>query len=69
MSGTLEFRLNGKPIRVDSVSPNTTLLEWLRADPPLPAGSASVTRWLDAIAQALAPGPAQAQPDDLALLP
>jgi xanthine dehydrogenase molybdopterin binding subunit/xanthine dehydrogenase small subunit len=27
----IEFRLNGKPIRVDSVSPNTTLLEWLRA--------------------------------------
>jgi len=26
----LEFRLNGKPVRVDSVSPNTTLLEWLR---------------------------------------
>jgi xanthine dehydrogenase molybdopterin binding subunit/xanthine dehydrogenase small subunit len=27
---TIEFRLNGKSIRVDSVSPNTTLLEWLR---------------------------------------
>src|SRR6476661_6701054 len=27
----IEFRLNGEPIRVDSVSPNTTLLEWLRA--------------------------------------
>src|SRR3989440_2135147 len=26
----IEFRLNGKPVRVDSVSPNTTLLEWLR---------------------------------------
>ena len=50
-------------------SPAPALLEWLRADPPLPAGSASVTRWLDAIAQALPPGPAQAQPDDLALLP
>ncbi|HEX4631481.1 MAG TPA: xanthine dehydrogenase molybdopterin binding subunit [Chthoniobacterales bacterium] len=24
------FRLNGKPVRVDSVSPNVTLLEWLR---------------------------------------
>ncbi len=31
MSGALEFRLNGQEIRVDSVSPNTTLLEWLRA--------------------------------------
>jgi xanthine dehydrogenase molybdopterin binding subunit/xanthine dehydrogenase small subunit len=27
----IEFRLNGQPVRVDSVSPNTTLLEWLRA--------------------------------------
>jgi xanthine dehydrogenase molybdopterin binding subunit/xanthine dehydrogenase small subunit len=26
----LEFRLNGETVRVDSVSPNTTLLEWLR---------------------------------------
>src|SRR5947207_10491753 len=26
----IEFRLNDKPVRVDSVSPNTTLLEWLR---------------------------------------
>src|SRR3954452_1058438 len=30
MSGAIEFRLNGKAIRVDSVSPNLTLLEWLR---------------------------------------
>jgi xanthine dehydrogenase molybdopterin binding subunit/xanthine dehydrogenase small subunit len=30
MSGAIEFRLNGKTVRVDSVSPNTTLLEWLR---------------------------------------
>ncbi|HEX8077055.1 MAG TPA: xanthine dehydrogenase small subunit, partial [Chthoniobacterales bacterium] len=27
----IEFRLNGQAVRVDSVSPNTTLLEWLRA--------------------------------------
>jgi xanthine dehydrogenase molybdopterin binding subunit/xanthine dehydrogenase small subunit len=27
----IEFRLNGNAVRVDSVSPNTTLLEWLRA--------------------------------------
>jgi xanthine dehydrogenase molybdopterin binding subunit/xanthine dehydrogenase small subunit len=26
----IEFRLNGKLVRLDSVSPNTTLLEWLR---------------------------------------
>lgn len=31
MSSALEFRLNGKAVRVDSVSPNTTLLDWLRA--------------------------------------
>ena len=31
MSHALAFRLNGEAVRVDSVSPNTTLLEWLRA--------------------------------------
>ena len=31
MSGLLEFRLNGEPVQLDSVSPNTTLLEWLRS--------------------------------------
>ena len=30
MSSAIEFRLNGKAVRVDSVSPNVTLLEWLR---------------------------------------
>src|SRR5437762_9038977 len=30
MSGAIGFRLNGRAIRVDSVSPNLTLLEWLR---------------------------------------
>src|SRR4051794_34928672 len=30
MSGTIEFRLNGNAVQVNSVSPNTTLLEWLR---------------------------------------
>lgn len=28
----IEFRLNGKPVRLDSISPNTTLLDWLRAN-------------------------------------
>ncbi len=28
----IEFRLNGEPIRLDAVSPNTTLLDWLRAN-------------------------------------
>ena len=30
MNRPFEFRLNGKPVRIDSVSPNITLLEWLR---------------------------------------
>jgi xanthine dehydrogenase molybdopterin binding subunit/xanthine dehydrogenase small subunit len=30
MSGVLQFRLNGRDVRIDSVSPNLTLLEWLR---------------------------------------
>ncbi len=30
MSRPIEFRLNGKPVRIDSLSPNVTLLEWLR---------------------------------------
>src|SRR5215210_1060820 len=30
MSRSLEFRLNGKPIRLESISPNVTLLDWLR---------------------------------------
>ncbi len=30
MSRTLQFRLNGKPVRIESVSPNVTLLQWLR---------------------------------------
>src|SRR6185312_3897330 len=32
MQTAIEFRLNGKPVRLDSVSPNTTLLDWLRAN-------------------------------------
>jgi xanthine dehydrogenase molybdopterin binding subunit/xanthine dehydrogenase small subunit len=31
MAGAFEFTLNGKPVRVAGVSPNTTLLEFLRA--------------------------------------
>ena len=30
MAGAFEFTLNGKPVRVEAVSPNTTLLEFLR---------------------------------------
>ncbi len=32
MTGAFEFTLNGKPVRVEAVSPNTTLLEFLRAN-------------------------------------
>ncbi len=31
MAGTLEFILNGRPVRVEDCSPNTTLLDFLRA--------------------------------------
>jgi fatty-acyl-CoA synthase len=49
------------------LTPQPAIEQWLRADPPLPAGA---TRWADALAAGLAPaGPPQAQPDDLALLP
>ncbi len=30
MSAAFEFTLNGKPVRVEAVSPNTTLLLFLR---------------------------------------
>src|SRR4051812_29870254 len=32
MSNAIEFRLNGNAVRVDDVSPNVTLLQWLRAN-------------------------------------
>jgi len=50
----------------DSDAPSPAMHEWLRSDPPLPAGC---TRWLDAIGERRAPGPTSAGPDDLALLP
>ena len=44
--------------------------QWLRSDPPLPSGDSSrFTRWNDAVARALPPGPHTAQPDDLVMLP
>jgi fatty-acyl-CoA synthase len=46
--------------------PSPAMLAWLRADPPLPAGT---TRWAEALAADVRPGPSQAEPDDLALLP
>jgi fatty-acyl-CoA synthase len=47
-------------------APPAAMDAWLRADPPLPAGC---TRWTEALARRLQPGPHQASPDDLALLP
>src|SRR6185295_4072056 len=32
MQTAIEFRLNGKPVRLDAVSPNLTLLDWLRSN-------------------------------------
>ena len=47
-------------------APNAAIEQWLRADPPLPAG---YVRWPDALAAGHVPGPHSAGPDDLALLP
>ena len=47
-------------------APSPAIDQWLRADPPLPAG---YTRWNDALAAGHVPGPHSAGPDDLALLP
>jgi fatty-acyl-CoA synthase len=49
-----------------SDAPSPAMLDWLRADPVLPAGC---TRWSDAIGERLVPGPSHASADDLALLP
>ena len=51
-------------------APAAAVLDWLRSDPPLPAGT---VRWVDALAAGRAGlhelGPHTARPDDLALLP
>ncbi|PPE71546.1 long-chain fatty acid--CoA ligase [Caldimonas thermodepolymerans] len=47
-------------------APPPAMAEWLRADPPLPAGA---VRWTDAIASGMAPGAHTARPDDLAVMP
>ncbi|MBP6900990.1 MAG: long-chain fatty acid--CoA ligase [Burkholderiaceae bacterium] len=53
--------------------PSPAILDWLLADPPLPtaeaAGVQGLTRWTEALAAGLEPGPHSARPDDLALLP
>ena len=50
-------------------APSPAVLQWLRGEHALPATSAAVTRWVDALAAGLQPGLSQAQPDDMALLP
>lgn len=47
-------------------APSAAMEAWLRADPPLPAGT---VRWTDVLAQKLQPGPLTSQPDDMAILP
>lgn len=47
-------------------APAEPILQWLRADPPVPTGA---TRWRDALAAGHVPRPPTAQPDDLAVLP
>ena len=47
-------------------APSATVLQWLRADPPLPVGC---TRWLDALNAGHAPATQTVGPDDLAVLP
>jgi fatty-acyl-CoA synthase len=68
LSHVLATRLNdAMPEHVDPAeAPLPALLDWLRSDPALPAGT---TRWIDALAAGHLPGPALAQPDDMALLP
>lgn len=55
----------------DGETPAPAILQWLQADPALPAAtdSTGVTRWTEAIAAGHRPGPHTAEPDDLALLP
>jgi len=60
------------PAQLDPAeAPSPALLEWLRADPPLPASDATAryARWTEVLAQALKPGPHTAGPDDMAVLP
>ncbi len=60
------------PTTLDAAeTPSPAILQWLLADPALPAATAStgVTRWADALAAGHQPTAHTAEPDDLALLP
>jgi fatty-acyl-CoA synthase len=50
----------------DDLMPPPAMVDWLVADPDLPAGT---VRWQDALAEGRVPGPTVNGPDDLALLP
>jgi fatty-acyl-CoA synthase len=50
----------------EAETPSPALLDWLRADPPLPAGT---TRWADALAAGHVPTAVSRSADDMALLP
>ncbi len=50
-------------------TPAPALLAWLCAEHPWPALGGGAVRWADALAAGHLPGPAQSQPDDMALLP
>jgi fatty-acyl-CoA synthase len=55
------------PAEVDEAErPAPAVFDWLRAEAPLPPGA---TRWGEALAAGLRPGPARAEPDDLCVLP
>ncbi len=55
------------PAEIDPAElPSPALLQWLQADPPLPAGT---VRWAEALAGPPLATPPQAGPDDMALLP
>ena len=55
------------PAQIESQeAPSQAMLDWLLADPPPPEGC---TRWAEALTAGLMPGPTEAGPDDLALLP
>ncbi len=60
------------PAMLDAAeTPAPAILQWLQADPALPAATATtgVSRWADALAAGHRPGAHTAAPDDLALLP
>ena len=50
-------------------APTPAILDWLRAEHPLPRLDGGAVRWADALAAGHQPGAPQAQPDDMALLP